>query len=53
MVQEEAPKEKKNKCLYGFEKRPVYHELINAWQGYYNLSKEEIPDEKIKRTINA
>jgi hypothetical protein len=42
-------KKKKKKCLCGFEKRRVYHDLIEAWQDYYNLSKEQVHDKKIKR----
>jgi hypothetical protein len=49
-------KNKNKKCLYGFERRKVYHELIKAWQYYYNLSKEEMLDKKkeshYKRIIN-
>jgi hypothetical protein len=36
----------KNRCLWGFEKRQVYHALMKTWEDYYNLSKEQGPDKK-------
>jgi hypothetical protein len=47
MSQKQNPKEeKKQKCLYGFEKREVSLALDKAWTDYYNLSKEQEPDKK-------
>ncbi len=46
MLQKQNLKEKKNRCLYGLEKRQVYHGLMKTWQDYYNLSNEQVPDKK-------
>jgi hypothetical protein len=45
MLQKQNLKQK-NRCLCGFEKRQIYHELMKTWQYYYNLSKEQILDKK-------
>jgi hypothetical protein len=42
---------KKNRCLYGVEKRQVYHNLMKTWQDYYNLSKEQVPDKKKNQAL--
>jgi hypothetical protein len=47
MVQEQNLKDnKKNRCLYGFEKRQVSLALAKAWTDYFNLSKEQVYDRK-------
>src|SRR3954468_14742417 len=43
MLRKQNLKEKKQKCLIGFEERQTYHILMKAWQDYYNLSKEQVP----------
>jgi hypothetical protein len=51
MLQKQNLKEKKNRCLYGLEKRQVYHALMKTWEDYYNLSKEQVPDKKKNQVI--
>jgi hypothetical protein len=52
MLQKQNLKEK-NRCLYGLERRQVYHGLMKAWQDYYNLSNEQVPDKKELGSINV